>query len=72
MQGTQNRKLAAILFADLDNYGDCYTALMQKDEKTASQLLPRFQKNIEELIPKNNGQIINFYGDGAQSMESLS
>ena len=57
----QNRKLQAILFADIAGY----TALMQKDEQTASTLLRRFQKNMEELIPKNNGQIINFYGDGA-------
>ena len=61
MPEKQNRKLAAILFADIAGY----TALMQKDEQTASTLLRRFQKNIEELIPKNNGQIINFYGDGA-------
>ncbi len=61
MPEKQNRKLAAILFADIAGY----TALMQKDEQSASVLLRRFQKNIEELIPKNNGQIINFYGDGA-------
>ena len=57
----QNRKLAAIMFTDIVGY----TALMQKDEQTASVLLRRFQKNIEVLVPKNNGQIINFYGDGA-------
>ena len=61
MPEKQNRKLAAILFADIAGY----TALMQKDEQAASILLRRFQKNMEELIPKNNGQIINFYGDGA-------
>ena len=55
------RRLAAILFADIAGY----TALMQKDEQSASILLRRFQKFIEELIPKNNGQVINFYGDGA-------
>ena len=61
MPNKQNRKLAAILFADIAGY----TALMQKDEATASTLLSRFQKSIEELIPENNGQIVNFYGDGA-------
>ena len=57
----KKRQLAAILFADIVGY----TALMQKDEQTASTLLRSFQKNIEQLIPENNGQIINFYGDGA-------
>ena len=61
MSTSKKRQLAAILFADIAGY----TALMQKDEQSASVLLRRFQKNIEELIPKNNGQIINFYGDGA-------
>ena len=60
METILNRKLAAVLFADIVGY----TALMQKDEATASTLLRRFQKNIEEKIPKYNGRVINFYGDG--------
>jgi adenylate cyclase len=55
------RQLAAILFADIAGY----TSLMQKDEKTASVLLHRFQNEMEEKVADKNGQIVNFYGDGA-------
>ena len=55
------RQLAAILFADIAGY----TALMQKDETTASALLRRFQKELEKKVPEKNGRIVNFYGDGA-------
>ncbi len=55
------RQLAAILFADIAGY----TALMQKDEATASNLLRRFQKELEKKVAENNGNIVNFYGDGA-------
>lgn len=61
MSSTQKRKLAAILFADIVGY----TALMQKDEQTASQLLRNFQQQLEEKVNTFNGQIVNFYGDGA-------
>ena len=43
---SHKRKLAAILFADIVGY----TALMQKDEQTASTLLRRFQKQLEEKV----------------------
>ncbi|MEM9888200.1 MAG: adenylate/guanylate cyclase domain-containing protein [Bacteroidota bacterium] len=55
------RKLAAILFADIVGY----TALMQKDEQQASQLLRHFQQQLEGKVEAHNGQIVNFYGDGA-------
>ena len=61
MEENKKRKLRAILFADIVGY----TALMQKDEATASTLLQRFQKEIEEVVAKHNGRIVNFYGDGA-------
>lgn len=58
---SDNRKLAAILFADIVGY----TALMQKDERTASTILKRFQNEMELQVAQYKGQIINFYGDGA-------
>jgi TolB-like protein/class 3 adenylate cyclase/Tfp pilus assembly protein PilF len=62
-QSTQvsSRRLAAILFADMVGY----TALMQKDEEKASLLLRRFQKEIESTVANQEGQVVNFYGDGA-------
>ena len=43
MKENQNRKLAAILFADPDSYRDGYTSLMQTDETTTSNQLHRVQ-----------------------------
>ena len=57
----KKRKLAAILFADIQGY----TALMQKDEQNASILLRHFQQQLEEKVTAHKGQIVNFYGDGA-------
>jgi TolB-like protein/class 3 adenylate cyclase/Flp pilus assembly protein TadD len=55
------RKLAAILFADIQGY----TSLMQKDAKQASAILKRFHQIIEKEVNSNRGEIGNFYGDGA-------
>jgi len=60
-ENTSSRKLAAILFADVAGY----TALMQKDESAASTWLKRFQNDMNKLVIAHNGQIVNFYGDGA-------
>ena len=61
MENSKSRKLAVILFADIVGY----TALMQKDETSASTLLRRFQIKIETKVVEHNGRIVNFYGDGA-------
>jgi len=60
MSTSKNRKLAAILFADIVGY----TALMQKDEKLANQSLEKFLTTLKEKVGLHNGQIINNYGDG--------
>ena len=60
MKDQQNRKLAAILFADIVGY----TALMQKDEATANVLLEKFHNTLNIKVPFHKGQIINNYGDG--------
>ena len=58
---SENRQIAAILFADIQGY----TALMQKDEQMASNLLRRFHEELESKIRDHEGRIVNFYGDGA-------
>ncbi|HLF62948.1 MAG TPA: adenylate/guanylate cyclase domain-containing protein [Saprospiraceae bacterium] len=60
MPDTQNRKLAAILFADIAGY----TALMQRDEEAALQKLTRFKNVLERQIALFHGHIIQYYGDG--------
>ena len=60
MINKQNRKLAAILFADIVNY----TGLMQKDEAKAKEQLQKFRMVVSEQVAAFNGQIVNFYGDG--------
>ena len=57
---SNNRKLAAILFADIEGY----TSLMQLDEKHALKLLNKFQYTLQLNINNHNGRIINQYGDG--------
>lgn len=61
MESSSDRKLAAILFVDIQGY----TALMQKDEEHASSLLRRFQDELTQQVRSKDGNIVNFYGDGA-------
>ncbi len=56
----ENRKLTAVLFADIAGY----TAMMQEDEKKALTLINKFKNIIESETPKLNGRIVQFYGDG--------
>ncbi len=60
----EQRKLAAIMFADMMGY----TAMMQEDEARAKLLRNRQKKTLEKLIPAHNGAIIQFFGDGTLSM----
>ncbi len=54
------RQLAAILFADIAGY----TALMQKDEATARQMLDKFHFAINTTVESYQGRVVNNYGDG--------
>ncbi|WP_340200875.1 adenylate/guanylate cyclase domain-containing protein [Ascidiimonas sp. W6] len=54
------RRLAAIVFVDIEGY----TAMMQKDEDNALKVVKNFRKNIDTCVPKYNGEIIQYYGDG--------
>lgn len=64
----EQRKLAAIMFADMMGY----TALMQEDEALAKLLRSRQKKILETLIPVHNGIIVQFFGDGTLSMFASS
>ena len=56
----KNRRLAAILFADIVGY----TATMQTDEPQALNSLKKFKTSLETEVPNHQGEIIQFYGDG--------
>jgi TolB-like protein len=55
-----NRRLAAIVFADISGY----TAIMQQDEIQALQILSHFRSDVENYVPKFGGKVVQFYGDG--------
>lgn len=57
---SSDHKLAAILFADIAGY----TAMMQKDEQSALELLNRFKEVLEDITPKHQGRIVQYFGDG--------
>lgn len=61
---TQVRKLVAIMFADMMGF----TAMMQEDELKAKLQRGHQQKTLETLIPKYNGTIVQFFGDGTLSI----
>lgn len=54
------RQLAAILFADIQNF----TALVQQDESKAKMLQDKFRNSLETIVKKYGGRIIHFQGDG--------
>ncbi len=55
-----NRRLAAIIFADIAGY----TSLIQENEQRALLKLNHFRKDVTHIVPMFNGQVIQFYGDG--------
>ena len=57
---SQLHQLAAIVFADIVDY----TAMMQEDEVTAVENVNRFRQTVETWVARQNGTIIQYYGDG--------
>lgn len=57
---SSTRKLVAIVFADIAGY----TAMMQKNEHKALQILNHFRSDIDNFVPLFNGEIVQYYGDG--------
>ena len=55
-----SRKLAIIVFADIAGY----SAMMQTDELKALSVLDRFKNILEDVMPRHEGRIVQYYGDG--------
>ncbi len=60
------RKLAAIVFTDIVGY----TVSMQRNETTAVVMANRHQSVVEERVSLQEGEILNYYGDGSLSIFS--
>src|SRR2546421_5647469 len=58
--GTEQRKLAAIMFTDMVGY----SALAQRDEALALELLEEHRLLLRGLFPKHQGMEIKTTGDG--------
>ena len=56
---TEQRKLAAIMFTDMVGY----SALSQRDEKVAQELLEEHREILREIFPRFNGAEIKTIGD---------
>ena len=61
MSTPKNRKLAAILFADIVGY----TAIMQQDEAHAINLLKKYNQVLTTALENQNGQLLQDLGDGS-------
>src|SRR5258705_784580 len=60
MSADEQRKLAAIMFTDMVGY----SALSQRDEKLAQELLEEHRRLLREIFPRFNGTEIKTIGDG--------
>src|SRR5437016_7224405 len=59
MSAEEQRKLAAIMFTDMVGY----SALSQRDEKLAQELLEEHRRLLREIFPRFNGTEIKTIGD---------
>ena len=60
---TQQRRLAAIMFTDIEGY----TALMHRDEKKGVALREKHRNVFKRITAKYNGTVIQYFGDGTLS-----
>lgn len=63
MPGTETRKLAAVMFADITGY----TAMVQENEAAALAMVDIQRKVLKQFTQEFGGEIIAFYGDGSLS-----
>lgn len=61
---TPSRQLAAIMFTDMVGY----TALMQQNETLAKRQRDKNKEIFEKCLEKFDGQLLQYYGDGALSI----
>src|ERR1044072_3411098 len=59
MSAGEQRKLAAIMVTDMI----AYSALSQRDEKLAQELLEEHRRLLREIFPRFNGSEIKTIGD---------
>jgi len=64
MADKEVRKLAAVMFTDIQGY----TALTQHDEDDALKKVAIHRKYLEQFTAEFNGRVISFYGDGSLSI----
>lgn len=60
---SQQRRLAAIMFTDIEGY----TSLMHRDEQKAVELREKHRNIFKRITAKYNGTIIQYFGDGTLS-----
>ena len=61
---SQTRKLAAIMFTDIQGY----TAMMQQDEEQAIKIRERHRDIFDSTTQKYQGKVLQYYGDGTLSI----
>src|SRR5688572_12252246 len=61
---SSTRQLAAILFTDIVGY----SAMMQKDEQRAIDLVKHHRTVLENTVSGHEGNVIEYYGDGSLSI----
>jgi len=64
MADKEVRKLAAVMFTDIEGY----TAFVQKDEAAALKKVAIHRQYLEQYTAEYNGRVIAFYGDGSLSI----
>ena len=63
---TKKRQLAAIMFTDIVGY----TAMMQTNEQSAVVAVNRHEEVLEAAVAEQNGEVLQYYGDGSLSIFS--
>jgi adenylate cyclase len=58
---TETRKLAAVMFTDIEGY----TSMFHSNESIAMDQIEQHRRTIEDITSRHNGQVIQYYGDGS-------